>query len=72
MIMPNVEFQKKFKGKNVKVFAQTHVDADREKWGVRSLCPWCGKAIQVKGYSTPKKAASGFFQDLEYHYNKYH
>lgn len=69
--MPS-SFTKTIYGKRVTVTPVTHKDASKDAWGVRALCPWCGKTQQSIGYSTPKKAADGWFDDLKHHYRARH
>lgn len=70
--MPQTQFSKKIGSKNVSIFVQSHKDGNKEAWGVVMPCPWCQKMQYAKGYSTPKKAATGFWDVLKFHYNKYH
>lgn len=69
--MPS-SFSKNIFGKNVTVTPATHSDGNKEKWGVRALCPWCAQAIQSTGYATAKKAANWWFDDLKNHYKRRH
>ncbi len=65
-------FSKNIHGKNITVHPATHKDGPKEAWGVRDLCPWCGNPQQSIGYTTAKKAADGWFDDLKYHYRAKH
>jgi len=65
-------FSKRIGNKNIKIYVQSHESAGEERWGVSSLCPWCGKTIKTLGYKTTASAAKGFFDDLNHHYRRYH